>query len=64
MHAVVQFCRKLFKFGKCLFNELYNTISWMKFYVYLYNTQVMKPTLLKTFVINEIIIILGKGKPF
>ena len=36
----------------------------MKFYVYLYNTQVMKPTLLKTFVINEIIIILGKGKPF
>ena len=53
-----------FKFGKCLFNELYNTISWMKFYVYLYNTQVMKPTLLKTFVINEIIIILGKGKPF
>ena len=36
----------------------------MKFYVYLYNTQVMKPTLLKTFAINVIIIILGKGKPF
>ena len=62
--ALCNFAGSYFRFGKCLFNELYYTISWMKFYVYLYNTQVMKPTLLKTFVINEIIIILGKGKPF